>query len=189
MAEPIAPLIAFLEEHLGTMAGGSLFEASPGQKVQVARFEDQPVPHSITYVTTGLSKHLLHQASGRSVRLELLTCIWSRFRDSGIDSLLFALSQDILERHHAPMRGEVVGPAGPVVLGSTLEAFYFLPPLYHPEALETFGPEDSQTVFVWALPVSASEATFIRGTGWNVFEKRIHSADPDLMDLARTPIV
>lgn len=184
-----APLLQFLESQLGQMAGGRIFESPPGREVYLARYENQPVTDAITYVTTGLSRHILHQLSGRDIRLELLTCVWSRFRESDLDSLLFVLAQNILERHHAPAQGEWVGPAGPVVSGSKLEAFYFMPPLYHPETLEVFNEEPPETVIVWALPVAPSEVEFIKNRGWRAFEKRLRRDEPDIMDMLRDPIV
>jgi hypothetical protein len=186
---PPTHLIDFLEQQLGTMAGGQIFESEPERRVQVARFENQPVPGSVTYVTTGLSKHFLHQVSGPDIKLELLACVWSRFRNAGIDALLFALSQEILSLHHAPAHGDVIGPRGPVTDGSKLEAFYILPPLYYEAAMEVFESEGTQTLFAWALPISVAEASFIRREGWKAFEERIHSTDPDLMDLERASIV
>jgi len=182
-------LIDFLEQQLGTMAGGQIFESEPELRVQVARFENQPVPDATTYVTTGISKHLLHQTSGPEIKLELLACAWSRFRHARIDSLLFAISQEILSSHHAPAHGDVIGPRGPIAEGSKLEAFYFMPPLYHTETMEALDSDGAQILFVWALPISAAEAAFIRREGWEAFEERIHLLDPDLMDLERASIV
>jgi hypothetical protein len=60
------------------MSGDLLFESTPEFRIQVARFENQPVPNVLTYVTAGLSKHVPHQLSGREIRMELLACGWSR---------------------------------------------------------------------------------------------------------------
>jgi hypothetical protein len=182
-------LLDFLESHLGTMAGGLIIDNKPDVQVQVARFENQPVPDAITYVTTGLSRHALHQLSGVSIRLELLSCAWSKYRSSGLDALLFALAGEILESHHAPAHGDVVGPRGPIAPGSRLEGFYFAPPLYHSESLMNVRGGDDPLMIVWALPITAGEAAFIRATGWSAFEERIYEVEPDLMDLDRSPIV
>jgi len=185
----MVPLLQFLESQLGQMAGGQIFESPPGREVYVARYDNQPVTDAITYVTTGLSRHVLHQLSGPDIRLELLTCTWSSFREASLDSLLFILAQQILDRHHAPAQGEYIGPAGPVVTGSKLEAFYFMPPLYHPETLEVFSDEPPETIIVWALPVAPSEVEFIKNSGWRAFEKELHRVAPDVMDMFRDPIV
>lgn len=182
-------LIDFLERHLGTMAGGTHFGSPPDQTVNVARFENQPVEGAITYVTTGLSHHALHQIENPPLRLELLGCVWSRFRSSGIDSLLHILAREILESHHAPPHGAVSGPRGPVTSGSSLEAFFFMHPAYHPGDLEEFSGFDDPTYIVWPVPITSAEAAFVHAGGWRVFEERLFQADPDLMDLMRSSIV
>jgi hypothetical protein len=183
-------LIDFLERNLGAMSNGLLFESPPERPVQVARFENQPVPNAVTYVTTGVSKHVLHQLSGREIRMELLTCLWSRFDGSALGTLLHVLAQEILDRHHAPAHGEVTEPRGPIVPGSKLEAFYFMPPLYHAEDIELWhGPADPETVIVWAVPIALSEAQFIANAGWPSFEERMREVDPDFLDLDREPFV
>ena len=183
-----APLLQFLESQLGEMAEGRIFESPPGREVYVARYENQPITDAITFVTTGLSRLVLHQLSDGVIRLELLTCTWSSFRESGLDDLLFVLAQQILERHHAPAQGEWVVPAGSVVAGSKLEAFYFMPPLYHPETLQVFSDEPPETVIVWAVPVAPSEVEFIMKTGWRAFEEQLQQVEPDLLDMFRDPI-
>jgi hypothetical protein len=181
----VQTFIEYLESELGTIAGGLRFEVPAEQDVGVARFENQPVPEAITYVTTGLSRHLLHQLEKPDLRVELVGCVWARFRDSGLDSLLHIVAREILESHHAPPRGFVMGPSGPIIPGSELQAFYFMHPAYHGEALECFEHPTDPVYLAWPVPITVAEAVFIARSGWSAFEERLFAADPDLMDLDR----
>lgn len=184
-----AGFIEFLESHLGEMAGGSHFAESPATSVNVVRFENQPVANAVTYVTTGMSHHSLHQLEGPELRVELMGCVWSRFRESGFDALLYALAEETLARHHAPSEGSVVGPRGPIVDGSELEAFIFLSPFYFDESFGAFDHESEPVLLIWPVPITAAEAAFVAEEGWDEFERLLLSRDPDLLDLHRPSIV
>lgn len=188
MSPTIPPIIDFLECHLGEMAGGLIVDSPRHQGVQVPRFESQPVQGAVSYVTTGLCKHVLRRSDGDLVRLELLGCVWDRFRGAGFDSVLALIARDILEHHHAPRRGDVVRPRGPVVEGSCLEGVFWSDPGYHPEALEVLRFDGGEVRLLWAIPVSVSEVEFIEANGWRTFDELLRSRNPDLMDLHRDPV-
>jgi len=189
MVERELPFIDFLESHLGEMANGFLFECPEDRPVQVARFENQPVPGSTTLVTTGVSKHVLHQLSGTDIRMELLACAYSRFAIPELAKVVFAVAQEILEKHHAPAHGDVVGPRGPICADSGLEALYFSHPAYHRAELDRFEGDPPETIIAWTVPVSASEVAYIHRHGWPAFEKLLESEEPDLLDLGRAFLV
>jgi hypothetical protein len=180
-----ASLIDFLESHLGEMSNGFLFEGPQDRPIQVARFDHQPVSTAVTLVTTGLSKHVLHQLSPRDIRMELLACAYSEFDIPDLAKVVFALAQEILEKHHAPARGDVIGPRGPICSGSNLEALYFSHPAYHSAGLDKFEGDPPETIIAWIVPISASEAAYIHQHGWSAFEELVESKEPDLLDMKR----
>jgi hypothetical protein len=177
--------IEHLERHLGVIADGSAVVSEVDPSLRIARFPDQPGRGATTWTTVGLSKHALHQAKGPELRIELLGCAWSTFDESGLDALLMILAEDILQSHHAPAQGSVVGPNGPIVDGSELEGFVFLEPGYHPDDLQVFEHPTEEVFVIWAVPVTAAELEFIAANGWPVFRDKLIEIDPDLLDLHR----
>jgi hypothetical protein len=179
----------WLEEHLGVMAGGFVFDSPPDRPVQIARFEDQPVAGAFTLITTGISKHVLHQSSGNNIRLELLMCAWRDVAAQALAPVLFAIAQEILGSHHAPSRGTVLGPREPLLENATVEAILFTHPGYHAAELDGFDGEPPETIVAWALPVTSAEANLISAKGYAGFESLLEQQSPDLMDFFRPSMV
>lgn len=178
----VPPLIRYLEEHLGPISRG--FKVK-GELVQLSRFENQPVSGATTLTTLGLSNHELHLAGGGSLREELIV---SARKETEIDYLgraLHGIAQDVLERHHALVRGDVLGPRGPVVPNSTLEAFFCIHPAYWPESFDLFEGPEFKVRFLWLVPIAKKESDFIANEGWKSMLDQIRAQDPDLLDLRR----
>jgi hypothetical protein len=177
------PLIAHVERELGPIMRGLTSDRTPG--IPVAIIEDRPVPGATAYCTLGLSKHCFHSAAGRKFRQELLGCSWHRFDELAPEAILSAVAEELLATHTALVRGEVIGPRGPLVAGSALEALYCSQPVYFSDALATFAGSEPATVFVWLVPISAAEARYVADRGWSAFEDHLVARDPDLLDLLR----
>lgn len=186
--EPVPPLIAHLERHLGRMARGAAAPAGEF-RVQLAVFKDQPSPGATAYATLGLSHHLLRDPSGREYRQELLGCSHECFDALVPEGNLLTIAADLIREHRALLRGEVVGPRGAIVPGSTLEAYYSAIPVYFPDALATFGGTAPPTVLVWLVPITHAEAHFVFAQGWSAFEDVLVERAPDLLDLKRATVV
>jgi hypothetical protein len=178
----VPPLIRYLEDHLGPISSGFKVE---GERVQLSRFENQPVHGATTLTTLGLSNHELHLADGGSLREELIV---AARKESEIDYLgraLHGIAKDILERHHALLRGDVLGPRGPVVPDSTLEAFFCIHPAYWPESFDLFEGPEFEVGFLWLVPITKKESDYIANEGWKPMLDKIEAQDPDLLDLKR----
>ena len=168
-------VLAHFERHLGQTAGGWSQDAS-GVRLpfDVLRFDNAPHGGCTSYVTVGLSEHLL---DGR-FRLELIMGL-----QASVDPplpVLVRVGEEIISRHAALLRGDVVK-----VGGGGVEWLYATVPVYYPDAL---AQVDGVAV-VWLVPVSDSEAQFVKQHGWDPFEDRLAEADPDLTDLRRSPVV
>ena len=64
-----------------------------------------------------------------------------------------------------------------------MEAMYVAIPVYLPDDFAVY--DDEQIVIAWLVPISPSEADFVKSHGWGVFEKCLVKADPDLTDIFR----
>jgi hypothetical protein len=181
------PLIAHVEQHLGRISRGS--EASSERGIQAVIVEGHPTPEATSYLTLGLSHHVLAGSSGRQFRQELLGVSYSRFAELNPDANLLTVAHDLLEAHRAALRGEVIGPAGPIVPGSTLDAYYCSLPSYFSDDLATFRGSVPATTFIWLIPISHAEAHYVWEQGWSKFEDLLVEHDSDLLDLTRPSLV
>jgi len=69
-----------------------------------------------------------------------------------------------------------------------MEALYASAPVYFPDGFDLCTDRDGDVLFVWLLPIAATEAAFVRAQGWDVFEDRLMEHDPDLTDVFREPM-
>lgn len=174
------------EEHLGPIAGGwSDDERTHG--VQVVSFEGRPEPGITTFATLGLGRHIVDQPNSK-VRQELLLSAHERFSSDAVASLVLSLAEFVLRRGKALLRGEVIGPAAPVIPGSNLVAVYVTNPSPFEVALTQF-PSEPATVFAYLIPITASEAQLARERGWRWFEDAVVKQAPDIWDLGRTETI
>lgn len=90
-----------------------------------------------------------------------------------------------LTEGRALLRGDVIGPGGPLVHSPAMEALYVGMPVYLPEEFATYSSDDSSVVIAWLIPISRAEANYVTRKGWKAFEDRLAADDPNLMDVHR----
>lgn len=186
----VAPLIAHLERYLGQITDGWSETASGDElAAQVVRFRDASGWVPWTFATLGLSDHVLAFGDGREGRQELLCCGRDDPPGWEVASLMDVVARDIVASHVGLLRGQVLGPAGPVVDGSRLEALYCSFPMFWPSELAQFDGLEPPVTIVWLVPISAGEAAFVRDRGWDSFEDMLVERDPDLRDWFRPSLV
>jgi hypothetical protein len=93
---------------------------------------------------------------------------------------------EALNGNRALLRGEVLGPQGPLLPGSLMEALYVGIPVYFPDEFGSCAVGGDSVVIAWLIPISKSEATYVADHGWPAFEKRLVEIDPDLTDVFRS---
>ena len=69
-----------------------------------------------------------------------------------------------------------------------MEALYAAIPLYFSDEFASFREGDREVVMVWLVPVSRTEAEFVRTHGWGRFEDELTRTNPDLLDVHREPL-
>jgi hypothetical protein len=181
-------LIDHLEAFLGPITGGWNEDAG-GDRLpfQVVWFDHAPDKNLATYSTLGLSRHALESAT-KTIRQELLISVDKRFASPQLGSVLSTVGEMVLAEHRPILRGEVLPPRDAIVPGSSLSAFYAAAPVALPDAFAVFEKSEPHTVFVWLVPISASEAELIDSHGWVWFEDQLVEQQPDLFDLTRRDI-
>jgi len=183
----MAELVEHLERYLGPIQEGWSIDAD-GLKLpfQVVRFDQGSGSGTISFSTLGLSRHALPSPASRQlIRHELLLLAPDSLRAGPIPSLLQQVALETLASGRALLRGDVLGPRGPLVPGSSMEAFYVGMPVYFPDEFATCEVEGESVVIAWLIPISRSEAAFVTEHGWPAFEERLVATDPDLTDVDR----
>jgi hypothetical protein len=182
-------LIQHLERHVGALEVGWTKDANgKTMPFQVGRFRVRGEP-GVTFSTIGLSRSgLRSRVSEKLIHQELVMRVPVQFIESGVTAILQQVGGEALSNGTAYLRGDVVGPRGPIVERSRLEALYVSIPVYFPESFGQLDLEDRTIVFAWLVPISANEAAYVRSMGWDAFEKRLVELDPDLIDLERSPL-
>jgi hypothetical protein len=185
---PIHPLIKHIENHLGNISY-SWKSKNEDYRIFANLFNDQPEEGVNTFVTTGLSDHILTISEDKSVRQELVFIADTSFKEESIASFLLTFSEFILKKHQALLRGEVIGPANPVIPDTSMNAIYASIPVIFDDSFTIFDAVSPPAVFVWLIPIYEQEAEFLHEQGWEEFEDLLVEQNPDLFDLKRKSLV
>ena len=181
-------LVQHLEGHLGRMSSGWSRDAT-GKKLpfQVGLFDDGPIAGTGGLATLGISHEVLRLGAGaRTGRQELVMLYRHGASYRNLPGILQQVGMRALHDKRCYLRGEVIGPNGPLTDGSRLEALYVAVPVYLPDSFQVFRPADGDpVVMAWLVPITAREARFVGEQGWEAFEHELQEEDPDLLDMTR----
>lgn len=152
---------------------------------QIVKFSAGPDADFVSYSTLGLSntRFVLSQ-SGRHIHLELLMLASPGTPTDTVVSLLYQVGTAALSSGRPLLRGNVIGPAGPLAANSEMTALYVTMPVYFPDEFATYRGE-SDVVIAWLVPISSQEADYVASHGWDAFEDQLVDQDPDLVDFMR----
>jgi hypothetical protein len=182
----MAHLVEHLEQYLGTIAGGWSKDADGNRMhAQIIRIVDGPIQGVTSYSTLGLSRYPLALPAKAPVRMELLMMVRSGHFERFVPSIMQQLVDGVIHQGRAPLRGEVIGPWGPLDPDTGLEAFYFGSPVYQPEEFVTCADPEGSIVISWLMPLYPAEAAFVSTHGWPALENLMAEHDPDLTDWSR----
>ena len=185
-------VIEHIERYLGKIQHGWT-KSSTGALVpfKVVACKDGAIKGVTTFVTLGLSDvELASAVSEKLIRQELLIAVRSDDETKGVPSILQQIGSQALQKGSAYLRGDVIGPRGPLFEGSRLHALYSTLPVYYPQPFGTcVGPDGNHIVMTWMVPITTSEAEYIRKHGWSKFEDCLERRNPDLLDLERPSLL
>jgi hypothetical protein len=182
-------LVAHVEEYVGRVdAGWSRDVAGRQMPFQVVRLLNPSIPERVAYSTLGLSDiALASRRSDKRILHELIIVTYLAATDQAIPGLLQQIGVEALQSGYAYLRGDVIGPRGPLwpESGSALEALYVTVPTCFADEFATCETPRGTVVFGWLLPIHPKEAAYVRDKGWDAFEDRLVEHDPDVFDLHR----
>lgn len=149
--------------------------------VSIKVYADAPCEGAATLVTVGICDHdAIHQ--------EILLTVWDQHLDEDMLLLFEALATQVLASHTPLPAGSVLPPAGPIVEGCDMEAFYITQPTYFDaEFADVLAPERYVQIR-WLIPIYRREAEWISRCGDEKFERILAGQNPDLLDLRRSEL-
>lgn len=181
-------IIEHLENCFGRISQGWKDEEHhPG--IQVVCFKHRPIESVDTFVTLGMSNHVLNISDSKKVRQELVITVSSpSIQHLLISSLLF-ICDLMLAKHDALLRGQVIRLPEEVTDKLGFYAMYCSIPVFLEGDFATFSGSEPPTVMVWVIPIYKTEADFIAANGWSKFEDVLEKEDTDLFSLDRKPAI
>lgn len=109
-------------------------------------------------------------------------------REGPIPGILQDVALEARTAQLAILRGDVIGPRGPIVSGSEMEALYATTPNYFPVGFGTCSEGSIAIAISWLVPISHGEAHFVMNRGWSAFEDLLSETQPNLVDIFRQPM-
>ena len=128
-------------------------------------------------------------ASGKMVRMEIVFFFYLHFDQDSLAMFLQSFADFLTTNDSAILRGDVLGPHEPILIGTLMNSLYVSLPVVYPKKFWELNETTPETVMVWAVPIHESEAAYVRNKGWEAFEDLMVEKDPDLFDLKRKPMV
>ena len=84
--------------------------------------------------------------------------------------------------------GSVIALGRPWLAGSDADHMLVLPPYFAGAGFEICSAGDARIVVLWLVPITASEARFVRRQGYEAFEQLIERHEANVADPARAPL-
>ena len=184
-------LIEHYEKYFGVIQHGWSKSADAiDMPFQVVECQEGTFKGVSCFATLGMSNYELGASvSGKAIRQELFLAAPTSLGARNIPAVLQQIGNETINRGLAYLRGDVIGPRGCLFEGAAFQAIYVTMPVYFPEALKTFqGEEGCEIVIAWLVPITQSEAFYIRNHGWEKFESLLEREDPNLFDFDRSSL-
>lgn len=188
----MSTLIDHLERFCGPLQYGVSREVNGEQlPFHVVRLESSGSSGIQVLSTLGLSNYALEsRVSGKTILHELIVVLRIDQPLKSLPAVLVDIGIEAIEAGVAYLRGDVIGPRGPLAEGSELTALYAAIPSCFPDEFHSFVREDGATVvFVWLVPISTEEARIAAEQGWEALEALFERSDPNVLDLERKSMI
>ncbi len=178
----IHPLLQRYRDFLGNPCSRYAIPLAHGNKLLLYEYPAQPCEGATTIVSLGLSECPVHLPQ------EILFCTYNQFLSDEVFKLLGAVALQAIDSTIKFSRGDILGPAGPLLSTTQMEAFYVTLPTYFDPSLAQVVTGQTAISVYWLIPIYKSEVSIVSSRGWDLFETLLEEHDPDLLDLSRPPI-
>ncbi len=181
-------IVEHAEKYLGRVEQGWKDNDSDVD-LQIVSFKDSPSETVTTFLSLGMSNQILDLSENKKVRQEIVFSVYSEIISGMVVSFLISLSEAILGRGKAVLRGEVIPLSAELEERIGFNAAYCTIPVFFDDGFCTYDGSSPSTVMVWVIPIYQSEAEYIEANGWESFEDLLEKKDPDLCSLKRDPVI
>lgn len=181
-------LIQHVENYLGSIDKGWKDNDSE-QNLQVVYFPDCPGETISTFLSLGMSDHVLELNNFKRVRQELVFSIYTVSSSELVVSFLMSLCEAVVNRGKAVLRGEVIPLTSELAQKIGFKFVYCTIPIFFDEDFCSYDSTTPPTVMVWVIPIYDAEADYIKEYGWESFEDLLEEKDPDLCSLERSLVI
>jgi hypothetical protein len=183
-------LVAHFEQFLGPIASGWMKDPDGSHlPFQVVRYARGPDIGSVAYSTLGFSRRPLPSADGTLLRQEFVVLATKSLPVEYVLGMVRDVAVTAAANGRAPQQGDVFGPVPPPVPNSSMVAAYAAMPVYFDDAFATHqNPSGEVVEVVWLVPITTTEARYVRSHGWEGFEDLLADQDPDLVDVYRAEV-
>lgn len=180
------PLVEHIEKHLGKISISWITEdiSVPG-KIQIIKFMETPAKGITTFITLGLSKHLLQMPSGKKCRQELVICANSNSNAEDLISILLMLGYRTSVSHKAILRGGIEYIGRSLTENPEMSYLYACVPFVFPESFDLLSTATYSIMFPLLIPIYDKEAEIIGKNKKGYFEKILDEQETDLFDIKR----
>ncbi|EID99568.1 suppressor of fused domain protein [Leptospira licerasiae] len=175
-------LIDHLENYLGEIEEGWAPEWN--KDLQIIRFKNTPLEEVSSFVSLGLSKHIL-KINNREIRQELIFSAYDKFSFDDIAMCLALVCKRILTNHNALLRGELLKMNHRIIPGKDFYGLYVAIPVFFEDDFCVYISESMKIVIAWLIPLYTEEIDFIQSVGWEKFEDLLEEGSCDFWDLDR----
>lgn len=161
-----------------------------GNPLEIAEYWDTPCLDAVVLATVGTNSLLGDPLNNphHALNQELIFMCYKHFLDERLIKLIALIAGDVKASGFPLSRGSILGPAGPILPTTTMEALYNSSPSYYEPEFHHLNVECVDIDFFWLIPIYRIEAEWIVKHGGDEFESLLEAQDPDLLDLTRSPL-
>jgi hypothetical protein len=184
----MSKLVSHLELFLGNVVHAwDQVPGLAGSGVQIAQHDSVDRGAGLVLSTLGLSRYALRSASsGKIIHHELLFFANRPDEPRNLPAVLSQIVELTIKGSRAILKGDIIGPAGPLLTGSRMEALFATLPILLPPEFASAEDDDGRGVaMVWLLPITRKEAIWAQTHGWEAFEEELDRETPDGLDWFR----
>lgn len=181
-------IVEHIEKHMGRIEEMRRLEQSE-YDLRAAYIPGCPELDLNTYVTIGVSNHILGWPEDRRVRQELVIVANASHPKYEVISFLLSFGEFVAKGHRALLQGDVVGPSSPVIPNVKANSVYATPPSIFNDEFAILKDGEVPILFVLLVPILASEVEYVKREGWEKFEEILEAPDQDIYDLKRDALV
>lgn len=180
-------LFFHIEKHIGRISSSWKLNNAE-ENIQIVKFLNTPTKSVSTFITLGVSNHILTMPSGATCRQEFLFSAYDKFDPESIAMMMILFSNQIISSHKAVLRGEITNLNQPISADINMKYLYTSIPYIFPEEFDQLLSVKPAVMFPLLIPLHEEEAQFVSEFGRQNFEKLIDEKEMDLFDLARLTI-